>query len=71
MYIYIYVYLYNKDERLSVCLSVCVSVCYFIDGKARASTYKQKVHSYVKFSEENNGSSPNSLSAPVKEWRAI
>ena len=56
-------YIYNKDERLSV----CVFVCYFIDRKARASTYKQKVHSYVKFSEENNGSNPKSLGVLVKE----
>ena len=63
--------LYNKDERLSVCLCVCVSVCYSIGGKARASTYKQNMYSYVKLSEENNGSGPKSLSALVKEWRAI
>ena len=57
--------------KMNVCLSVCVSVCYFIDRKARTSIYKQKVYSYVKFFEENNGSKPKSLSAPVKEWRAI
>ena len=35
-----------------------------IKTKIRESIYKLKVYSYVKFSEEDNGSGPESLSAP-------
>ena len=49
-----------------VCLSVCLSVCPSIGRKARESTYKLKVYSCVEFSEEDNGSGPESLGAPLR-----
>ena len=39
-------------------MNVCVSVCSLIDWKARASTYRQNVYSYVKFDWKAGGKPP-------------
>ena len=61
-----------EDKSIYIKVNVCVCVCVFpIGRKVKKFTKKLKVYSYVKFSEEDNGSSSEPLSAPLRElWGA-